>query len=997
MFASALSLSAQTSAVTGIVKDAASGEPLFGVNILQKGSTNGTITDLNGAFSLNVPSNATLVFKYVGYQVLEVPVAGKKTLVVSMSEDAVAIGEVLVIGYGTVKKNDATGSVTAIKPDAMNKGLTTNAQDMIQGKIAGVSVITSGGQPGAGAQIRIRGGSSLSASNDPLIVIDGLALDNDGIKGVSNFLSTINPNDIESFTVLKDASATAIYGSRASNGVIIITTKKGTKNQKPRITYEGNTSLSTLSKTMDVLSADEFRTLVNEKFATQPEVLAILGTANTDWQKQIYQNAFSQDHSFSISGGLKNVPYRVSYGYTNQDGIIKTSNFERHTASLSLTPTFLDDHLRVNINAKGMLVKNRYADTGAVGAAIAMDPTQPVYSDQEPYKTSFGGYFQWYQMIDGSPLFNSLAVRNPVSSLELRSDIANSNNVILNGDFDYKFHFLPDLNAHLSLGTERSYGKQELYSPVTAASDHTFGRIGWDETSKTRETLNAWLQYAKEIGASKFDVMGGYEWQKTYKEGSSFYRGIMRFDSNGDKVVDENDEYKDVRENSWKSQKYLVSFFGRANYSYLNKYLLTATVRWDGSSVFAKENRWGVFPSFAFAWKANEEDFLSEINEIDDLKVRLGYGITGQQDINQGDQPYLPVYEKNITGAYYPFGSTDSLTYVPTSRPNVYNKNLKWEETTTWNAGVDFAFFKSRISGSLDYYFRTTNDLLNVVDISMGTNFSNRVIYNIGSLQNQGVELAINGRIISKKDISWEIGFNATRNVNTITKLTSGSGEGYYVGTGGISTGVGANAQAHMVGYPASSFYVYKQKYDENGKPVEGEMEDLNNDSKINSDDLYMYKKPAPDVMLGLSSKLVYKAFDFSFNIRSNIGNYVYNDVAARNKNLEGTGIFSSDFLINKPKSAFETNFILNKNGGTQALSDYYVQNASFLRCDNITFGYSFKKLFNVISNGRIYASVQNPFVLTGYSGLDPEKDNGIGNDLYPRPTISLVGLSLQF
>jgi iron complex outermembrane receptor protein len=996
-----VSLSAQQLSVSGVVKDAVNGEPLFGVNILEKGTSNGTITNLDGEFTLSVPANAVLIFRYVGYQALEVPVAGKTRLNISLTEDAVAIGEVLVIGYGTVKKNDATGSVTAIKPDAMNKGMTTNAQDMLAGKIAGVNVVSAGGAPGAGATIRIRGGSSLSASNDPLIVIDGLAMDNNGIKGVANFLSTINPNDIESFTVLKDASATAIYGSRASNGVIIINTKKGEKNQKPQVSYEGNASISTLNQRYDVLSGDEFRTLVNTVYADQPDVLAELGTHNTDWQEQIYQNALSTDHNISVTGGYKNIPYRVSMGYTNQEGVIKTSHFERITGAVSLSPTFFDDHLRVNLNVKGMWVKNRYAETGAVGSAVGMDPTQPVTSEEEPFKSSFGGYFQWYNMIEGNdgitkPWFNTLAPRNPVSTLLLKDDVARSRDFIGSADFNYKFHGMPELRANLSLGTERAFGRQELMLPVTAASDHNWGRTGWDEISKSNESLNAWLQYAKEAGLHNFDVMGGYEWQHFYREGQSDFRGLMRFDSNEDGTIDATDKYYDERINAWKTENFLVSFFGRANYSFAGKYLLTATVRLDGSSRFSKENRWGTFPSFAFAWKINEEDFLAEVDQLSDLKLRLGYGITGQQDLGQGDYPYIPVFKENKDGAYYPFEENGELVYVDTYRPNVFNNNLKWEETTTYNAGIDFGFFKQRLTGSLDYYHRITNDLLNVVDIPMGTNFSNRVVSNIGSLTNNGIELALNGRIISRKDISWEVGLNLTHNRNEITKLTTGTGEGYYVATGGISTGTGTNAQAHAVGHPASSFYVYKQVYDDNGKPIEGEFADLNPDGIINSQDLYFYKSPAPDLLAGLSSKFIYKDFDFSFSMRSSIGNYMFNDVAARSHDMSDTGIWStSGFFSNKPRSAMETNF--NQNKTNAHLSDYYVQDASFLRMDNITAGYSFKDILGVISEARIYATVQNPFVITAYSGLDPEKFDGIDRDLYPRPMVSLIGVSLKF
>lgn len=997
MSASVLTISAQQISVTGVVRDVASGEPLLGVNILEKGTSNGTITNMDGEFSISVSSNATLVFRYVGYTLQEVKVAGRKNINVSLTEDAVTIGEVLVIGYGTVKKNDLTGSVVAIKPDEMNRGLNTNAQDMIMGKIAGVNITSGGGTPGGGSTIRIRGESSLSANKDPLIVVDGLAMDNKGIKGAANLLGTINPNDIESVTVLKDASATAIYGSRASTGVIIITTKKGTKNQKPRISYNGNASLSTVAKTYDVFTGDEYRALVNQMYADDPDVLAKLGTANTDWQSQIYRPAFGQDHNVSVTGGVKNIPYRVSVGYTNLDGILKTSEYQRLTASGSISPTFFDDHLKVNVNAKGMYMYNQYAETGAIGSAITMDPTQPVMSDQEPYQTSFGGYWQWYNTISDKVWFNSNAVRNPLSTLMLKSDKANSYDFIGSVDADYKLHFLPEMRVHLNMGMEKAYGKQDLLIPITAASDHNWGRTGWEDISKTNQSLNLWTQYAKEIDEHSFDIMAGYEWQHFYREEANEYMGLVRSDSNEDGIIDETDDFYDPKSKLFKTESYLVSFFSRANYNLSNKYLLTGTVRFDGSSQFNRENRWGIFPSGAFAWKVIEEDFIKDIDVISDLKLSVGFGVTGQQDIGQGDYSYIPVYESSITGAYYPFGTTEgTLDYQETYRPNVYNSKLKWEETTTWNAGLDFGFFGQRLTGRLDYYFRQTKDLLAVIDIPMGTNFSNRVVTNIGSLENHGLELMLDARIISQKDFSWEVNFNAARNRNMITKLTSGTGEGYYVGTGGISSGVGSNAQAHAVGHPAYSFYVYEQIYDDNGKPIEGEFKDRNEDGIVNSDDLYFYKNPRPDLTLGLSSKLIYKAFDFSFTMRASLGNYMYNDRAAGSHNMSVTGIWSPlGYFINKPASALETNF--TGNAANAHFSDYYVQDASFLRVDNISLGYSFNKVFDVISGGRVYVNVQNPFVVTKYSGMDPEKFDGIDNDLYPRPIVTMIGLSLNF
>ncbi|HEY5591216.1 MAG TPA: TonB-dependent receptor [Paludibacter sp.] len=999
MFAISATVNAQQISISGIVKDAGNGEPVLGVNIFEKGTTNGTITNFDGAFTLSIPSNATLVIKYVGYTSQEILVAGKKNLVIQLKEDAIALGEVVAIGYGTVKKNDATGSVTAIKPDKLNKGLTTNAQDMITGKIAGVSVISNGGSPGGGATIRIRGGSSLNASNDPLIVIDGLAMDNDGIKGVANPLSTVNPNDIESFTVLKDASATAIYGSRASNGVIIITTKKGVIGSKPRVSYEGNMSVSTIKKTLSVLNADQFRSYVDTLYATQPATISKLGTSNTDWQKQIYQTALSTDHNISVIGGFKHMPYRFSLGYTNQDGIVKTSNFERYTGAFNLSPSFFEDHLKINLNAKGMLVNNRYADGGVVGSASTMDPTQPITSTDPVYVNNFGGYYQWYTTDSqtGRTVGNLNAVKNPVATLNQKKDVSNAKDFIGSAEFDYKVHFLPELRLHLNLGMEASTGTQTLYIDSLSASDTHHGRQGYESISKINESLSYYMQYAKEIGENKFDVMGGYEWQKFHREKTNEYQG---FETN---VVDPKTGHiggYDYSSTPSKNENFLVSFFGRLNYSFNSKYLATFTLRNDGSSFFSATNRWGLFPAGAFAWKINEEDFLKDNNFISDLKLRLGYGITGQQNINQGDAPYLPVYSISKTGASYPLGANGE--YLTTYKPVVYNSDLKWEQTATYNAGIDIGILNSRITGSLDYYHRVTNDLLNTVEIPAGSNFSNQVISNIGSLKNDGIEFSVNAKAISTKDLTWEIGYNVTYNKNEIIKLISGTKANYVVETGGISSGIGNNIQAHAVGHAASSFYVYQQVYDSiTGKPIPGKFMDRDKNSIINGDDRYFYHNPTPDVTMGLSSKLIYKNFDLGITLRASIGNYVYNDVAASHANISISNVYSADAFTNIASSSLETNFT-GDNLGDYFKSDYYVQNASFVRCDNITLGYSFKNLFKVISSGRLYATVQNPFVITNYKGLDPEigtidGKTGIDNNIYPRPMITMVGLSLNF
>lgn len=967
---------AQQIAVKGHVKDT-TGEPVIGANVLVKGTTNGTITDFDGNFMLNVPKDAILSVSFVGYKSAEVKAAS--TVMVTLEDDSQVLDAVVVIGYGSVKKNDMTGSVTAIKPDKLNKGLITNAQDMMTGKIAGVSVISKGGAPGEGATIRIRGGSSLTAENDPLIVIDGLAMDNKGVKGLANPLSMVNPNDIESFTVLKDASATAIYGSRASNGVIIITTKKGQAGARPTISYDGNVSVSTVKSTVDVMDGDQFRSFIKDIWGEDSEAYSKLGNANTDWQKEIFRPAVSTDHNLTISGGLKNMPYRVSFGYTNQNGIVKTSKFERYTASVSLAPSFFEDHLKVNANLKGMIAKNRYADGSAVGSAVSFDPTQSVRSDDPYHQYYFDGYFQWNT--DASSLnddtwkrtFNSNAPGNPVALLEEKDDRAISKSLIGNLELDYKFHFLPDLHAHVNGGMDLSTGKQYTDVSPYSSTNNYYGSYGWEQKDKYNLSLNAYLQYSKDFtDKHRFDVMAGYEWQHFHDTSDQEYWGLYPLSNN---VVENRGQRYNNTSSGSATESYLVSFFGRVNYTLLDRYLFTATVRQDGSSRFHKNNRWGLFPSFALGWKLKEEAFLKDVDVLSDLKLRLGYGITGQQNINSGDYPYLAVYETNKDGAYYPILG-EGITY----RPNAYNPDLKWEKTTTYNVGLDFGFLNNRINGAVDYYYRKTTDLLNSVFVSAGTNFKNKVLSNVGSLENSGIEFSINAKPVVTTDWTWDLGFNITYNKNEITKLTTGDSENYYVAAGdNIGGGRDMKAMAHAVGHPASSFYVYQQVYDENGKPIENEFVDRNGDGTINGDDRYFYKKPTADVLMGLTSRLSYKSWDFSFSLRASLNNYVYNSVEAGGSDCNPTSVYSFGALNNRPLMGVANN-IQNLKDNT-LLSDYFVQNASFMKCDNITLGYSFKKLFGAPIGGRVYAAVQNVITITKYKGLDPEVEKGLDNN----------------
>ena len=975
---------AQQIAVKGIVKDTA-GEPVIGANVSVKGTTNGTITDFDGNFQLSANKGDIIVISFIGFTAQELPATAELMNVV-LKDDSEMLSEVVVIGYGVAKKNDLTGSVTAMKPDEMNKGLVTNAQDMMQGKIAGVNVTSASGTPGAGAQIRIRGGSSLNASNDPLIVIDGLAMDNSGVQGLSNPLSMVNPNDIETFTVLKDASATAIYGSRGSNGVIIITTKKGKSGSKPTVNYSGNVSVSTKKKTIEVMDGNEFRQFVTNMYGEGSAAVNTLGTANTDWQSEIYRAAVSTDHNVTISGGLQNMPYRATVGYTNQQGILKTSKFERLTASLNLSPSFFEDHLKVNLNAKGMIAKTRYANTSAVNAAVWMDPTQDIYDSRDEYK-NFGGYFQWTS--NGAALndpnwpltYNTLATKNPVALLDQQDDNATSKTFIGNAEFDYKVHGFEDLRLHMNLGADYSTGKQTTIISPYSSTNHYYGWDGWTETDKYNLLFTAYAQYMKDFNeAHHFDIMGGYEWQHFHREGMS--NGWGYYQNTHNEKAGQKTEHN-ANNNPWATENYLVSFFGRANYSLLDRYMLTATVRYDGSSRF--KDHWALFPSFAFGWRIKEEAFLQDVEALSDLKLRLGYGQTGQQE-GIGDYNYFASYNVNTAvDSFYPLIGNGQL-----NRPNAYNNNLTWETTTTYNAGLDFGFWNGRLTGNIDWYYRETTDLLNTVSVAAGSNFRNQVMSNIGSLKNTGIEASINWKAISNNDWLWDLGFNLTYNENEITELVDGD----YQLTGGISSGTGNMCQAHAVGHPAGSFYVYQQVYDKNGLPIEGAVVDRNGDGTITTADKYLYKSPSAPWTAGFTSKLMYKNWDFSFSLRASFDNYVFNDLEAGASNISSSQVLAqSGYLSNRPLN------VLEKAWQTYdwVLSDYFVQNGSFLKCDNITLGYSFDKLFGAKIGGRVYATASNVFTITNYKGIDPEVAGGIDNSLYPRPFTALVGLSLNF
>ncbi len=953
--------------ISGTVTDASSGEPLIGANVLVVGTGEGAVTDLDGKYQLNVPAGVSrLQFSYTGYTSQEIEIGASSVIDVRLSPGE-TLEEVVVIGYGTAKKTDVTGAVTSVTSKDFIRGNIATPEQLVNGKVAGVQITTNGGAPGSGSRIRIRGGSSLNASNDPLIVIDGVPLDNGGISGAANPLSFINPNDIESFNILKDASATAIYGSRASNGVIIITTKKGARDGKLNVNFSSLFSSSQKVNTVDVLSAEEFKKVINEVGNAQQK--ALLGTVSTDWQEEIYRTAMATDNNLSITGVAAGIPFRASAGYLNQPGILKRDQLDRASASLGFSPVLLDDKLKIDVNLKATNSKSFFANQGAIGSAVTFDPTKPV----KGALSEFDGYFEWLDPATGRP--NNLAPRNPVALLENRDDNSDANRFIGNVQLDYRFHFLPDLRANLNLGLDQSSSTGKVFVPAAAAQAFfRGGQAANYSQDKKNQLLEFYLNYAKELPGlkSRFDVLAGYSWQDFVSEGFNL-----------DLSETKRDTFANIK---YKTQNTLVSFFGRANYSLMDRYLLTFTLRRDGSSRFSPDTRWGLFPSAAFAWRISEEGAIRDLDVFSDLKLRLGYGVTGQQDIGS-DYPYLARFTPGQPTAAYQFGDA----FINTIRPEGYDSRIKWEETVTYNAGLDFGFLDGRISGSVDYYFKETEDLLAVINVPAGSNLRNRIFTNIGSIENRGLEVTLNTVIADKRKFGWNAGFNITFNKNEITKLTAVEDPSFLgIETGGIAGGVGNNIQIHSVGFPRNAFFVYRQVYNGNGEPLEGLYADENNDGRSTLDDRYRFKNPDPTVFLGFSSQFTFDRLSMSFVLRSNIGNYVYNNVDAERAVYRNLTL--NNVLRNATPDLLATRF-----GNNQYFSDYYIENASFLRMDNVTFGYNVGSILDNQANLQLSAMVQNVFVVTKYTGLDPEIPGGIDNNFYPRPRIVSFGLNLNF
>lgn len=967
---------AQEKTVTGKVTDQKDGKAIAGASVLVKGTTIGTQTIADGSFTLKAPANATtVVISFIGYANQELAI-GNGPLNVLLLQTNSPLNDVVVVAYGTRKKGDLTGSVTAVTAKDFQKGVNNSAEQLLQGKVAGLQVTSGGGSAGGGSKIRIRSGASLNASNDPLIVIDGVPVEGNGIAGSGNVLNTINPNDIESMSVLKDASATALYGSRASNGVLIITTKKGVAG---KVKFNFNTTLSagTVPKQVEVLNGDQIRNIINTDAASTGNNVYknVLGSASTNWQDEIYQTAMGYDNNLSASGSLGKIPFRISAGYLNQDGVLKTNNFGRLSSSLNLSPKFFDNHLSVNVAAKVASTKTRFANEGAIGSAVSFDPTQPVYAENK-----WGGFFEWLQPND-TPV--ALATRNPLALLELRDNRSKVKRFIGNIQLDYKLHFFPDLHVLVNLGVDNLNGEgDDNTDPISATNFLTNGRYVHYEQKKKNTLADVSLFYTKDLKSlnSKFDFLVGHSYQ-------DFLTEVFNFPAYGqDGTIIAGSEPNFPTD---KPRYRLESYLARANFTIANKYLFTASLRRDASSKFSPENRVGYFPAFAAAWKLRDE-FFQGSTVVSDLKLRLGWGITGQQD-GIGYYSYLPIYTLSNGTALYQFGDA----YYNFLRPEGYNPDVKWETTTTSNIGLDFAFLANRISGSVDYFFKKTKDLLSTVPVAPGANFVNQLTVNVGNMEVKGIELTLNTVPVKTADLTWDFGFNYTYNTQKITNLLRQNDANFKgIEVSGISGGTGNNIGKHYVGYNPFTYNVYKQVYDPaTGKPIEGLFEDINRDGKINDDDRYFYKKPAPDVLLGINTQVSYKDFSFGLSAHGYFGNYVYNNYFSNNGVLR-TIKNPINFIGNASVNYLETGFSNN-----QYLSDYYIENASFLRLDNINIGYNAGKVFHDAASLRIAASIQNVFIITKYKGLDPEtaNDNGIDNNIYPRPRIFSLGLNLDF
>jgi len=1002
---------AQTGGIKGKVVDE-NNQPLPGAAVSVDGTTVGSSTDVNGGYVIThlKPGTYTLTAKFLGYVALKKTVtvdASVVTLDFAIQPQNTSLNEVVVIGYGTQKSKDVTGSIANVTAKDFNQGAITTPEQLIQGKVAGVSITSNSGSPGAGSTITIRGGASINGGNAPLIVIDGVPLAPDGIAGAANPLDLINPNDIESFSILKDASASAIYGNRASNGVILITTKKGQAG-KPVINFSTQFSISKLPKEAPNLTPQQFRDYVNSHDTTTAGIYRnLMGTANTDWQKEIYQTAKSTDNNLSISGTAGKLPYRVSVGYTDQNGIIKTTELQRYTAAVNLSPSLFTDHLKINFNFKGAQVKQRFVNEGAiVGDATSFNPTEPVTSTDAMF-APYGGYWQWTDPNNTPSGLKSLAPLNPVGLLNQNDNRSTVYRMIASLALDYKFHFFPDLHANVNLSFDGSRGSGYDIIPADAATNYdnykdASGVYHSGSSSKYKSQLEnrlfeGFFSYSKDIKSIKshFDAIAGYSIQdfnntsfSNFYVNNGLYYNTLFSDGSLDPRSSSNYPY-------YINENILTSFYGRVNYNYAQKYYLAGSIRSDESTKIAPATRTGTFPSVSAAWRISNEDFLKGSSLISNLKLRLEYGVTGNQE-GVEDYAYLAQYSLSNANAQYAFGNQYYLLY----RPGPFYPGRTWETSAMTNIGLDYGFLNDRITGSIDYYYNKTRNLLETEGQSAGSNFGNTIVGNIGNMENDGLEFSVNGRLIDNKRITWTALFNVSFNHNKITNLTAIPNPNYPgTAVGGISGGTGNYIQIDQPGYARNTFYVYQQVYGSNGKPLDGVFVDRNGDGIINNQDLYHDHSADPKQILGLSSDFRYMKWNLGFVARANLGNYVYDNIAASSGIQRN--ILNPLGIINNGSNDVLTSG-LTGNGSLDLLSDYYIQNGSFLRMDNVHLGYNFGNVFRNTGDLKLTFNVQNVFIITDYKGVDPEftytgtGGAGIDNNNYPRPRTFLLGLNLS-
>lgn len=964
LFLLPLSFFAQNT-VSGVVKESATGLPVPGANVIIKGTTNGTTTDFDGNYTIdNVGNDDVLVFSFIGFANQEIPYQGQSTINVELKEDQATLEEVVLIGYGATSKQDATGSVTKVSAEEFNQGAVVAPEQLLAGKSAGVQITPGSGAPGEGGTIRIRGGSSLSGSNAPLIVVDGVPLDQRGVQGSRNALNSINPNEIEDFTILKDAAATSIYGSRASNGVILITTKKGKKDTPLEFTYDLKASIGNITDKVDVLSAQQFRDLITSTPGTDP---SLLGDANTDWQDQIYETSVGAIHNFTVTQGIGDFYYRANFNQTSETGVLKGDYYERNAINISLNQDLFDNTLKLTLTSKNSIDKNKYADRGAIGAAVAFDPTQPVYDSSLP----FGGYFEFNRMADGKITQQNLATRNPVALLDLYDDENQTKRSITNLNVEYRLPFVEGLKAVVNAGFDYAEAKGGTFRPIIAAANTSkIDQFNNYFDINRNLLLDTYLNYKNDLDFldTDLDVTAGHSYQEFYIYSKS--RGTTESE-----VVDFPES---INRNS------LESYFARASFDFSDRYLISASIRADGSSRVAPQNRWGYFPAASIGWKIHNENFLRTSAVVSELKLRAGYGETGNYEIDR-NYGYLGVYTPSQTGARYQFGTQ----FYPTLRPEEYDENLKWESLRNYNAGIDFGFFDNRLSGSVDAYYRETKDLVARVPVPAGANLSDLLLTNVGTTTSKGIEVGLAGDLARSKDFNWSMNYNITFQKNEITQLALGEDPNFFIPQGGISGAVGNTIQLWKKGYDPQTFFVFRQVYDDNGNPIEGAYVDVNGDNQITEADKQPYKKGSPDYFMGFTNTLNYKNLDFSFTFRGSFGNYMYNNGQSANGYVEAGTVTPSDYYSNFNSNVLETNFEKN-----QLFSDYYIQPADFVKLDNVSLAYTFpgEKV-----DVKASLTATNVLTITDYQGLDPEIYSGIDNNFYPRSRRFVLGLNLSF